>query len=128
MSVLIYKEQEYPFNADFDYVTKDKNGNDIKYTVSIKLTESQLAKFDMTDKSVAAAMEANDPETIAKNMMTPSQIKELKKNTNNSYQYNTILTNIAGHIMGFINAQRVESGISAMNSSPVMKKYGKYLK
>ena len=128
MSILIYKEQEYPFNADFDYVTKDKDGKDAKHTISIRLTESQLAKFDMTDKSIAAAMEASDPETIAKAIMTPTQIKELRANTKNAYQYNTILTNIAGHIMGFINSQRVESGVSAMNSSPVMKKYGKYLK
>jgi hypothetical protein len=127
MGTLIYKEEEFPFNADFDYTTK-KDGNEVTHTISIKLTESQLAKFDVTDKSVSAAMETSDPETIAKTIMTPAQIKELKKNTNNAYQYNTILTNMAGYIMGFINSQRIESGISAMNTSPVMKRYGKYLK
>jgi len=128
MGMLIYKEQEYPFNADFDYIVKDKNGEDITHTISIKLTEKQLAQFDMTDKTVADAMESSDTETIAKNMMTSDQIKELKKNTNNTYQYNMILTNIAGHIMSFIAAQRVEGGLSAMNSSPMMQKYGKFLK
>jgi hypothetical protein len=82
----------------------------------------------MADKTVADALESSDPETIAKNMMTTDQIKELKKNTNNGYQRNMILTNMAGHIMAFISAQRVEGGISAMNSSPVMEKYGKYLR
>jgi hypothetical protein len=128
MSILIYKEQEYPFSAEFDYVTKDKDGKDVKHTLAVKLTESQLSVFDVTDKSVADAMDAQDPDTIAKTIMTPAQIKELKANTNNAYQYNSILTNIASHIMGFINAQRVEAGVSAMNSSPAMKRYGKYIK
>ena len=128
MSVLIYKEQEYPFNAEFGYITKNKDGQEVEHTIPVKLTEAQLAKFDVSDKSVAAAMEVSDPEIIAKSMLTPEQIKELKANTNNSYQYNSILTNMAGHIMGFINSQRIESGISAMNSSPVMKRYGKYIK
>lgn len=127
-NILIYQEQEFPFNADFDYIVKDKNGNDVKHTLSIKLTEKQLAKFDMTDKTVAEAMEGSDTDSIAKNMLTAAQIKELKKNTNNGYQYKMILTNIAGHIMGFISLQRVENGVSAMNSSPVMQKYGKFLK
>jgi len=127
-NVLIYKEQEYPFNADFDYIVKDKTGAEVKHTLSVKLTETQLAKFDMTDKTAAAALESSDPETIAKNMLTPTQIKELKKNVNNDYQYRTILTNVAGYVMGFISAQRVESGVSAMNSSPVMKQYGKFLR
>ncbi|MFA5239811.1 MAG: hypothetical protein WC476_08925 [Phycisphaerae bacterium] len=127
MSILVYQEQEFPFNADFDYIVK-KNGEEIKHTISVKLTEKQLAKFDMADKTVADAMESSDPEAIAKNMLTPDQIKDLKQNTNNEYQYNMILSNMAGHIMGFISAQRVEGGISAMNSTPVMQKYGKYLK
>ena len=92
MGMLIYKEQEYPFNADFDYIVKNKNGEEITHTISIKLTEKQLAQFDMTDKTVADAMESSDTETIAKNMMTSDQIKELRKNTNNTYQYNMILT------------------------------------
>jgi hypothetical protein len=128
MSVLIYKEQEYPFNADFDYIVKGKNGEEVKHTLSIRLTEKQLAKFDMTDKNVADALEESSPDVIAKNMMTAAQIKELKKNVNNEYQYKMILTNISGYIMGFISTQRVENGISAMSSSPVMKKYGRYLK
>ena len=127
-NILIYQEQEYPFNADFDYVVKDKNGGDVKHTISVKLTEKQLAKFDMTDKTTAEAIEASDPDTIAKNMMTAEQIRTLKKNTNNDYQYRMILTNMAGHIMGFISLQRVENGVSAMNSSPVMQKYGKLIR
>ena len=127
-NILIYQEQEYPFNADFDYVVKDKNGGDVKHTISVKLTEKQLAKFDMTDKTTAEAIEASDPDTIAKNMMTAEKIRTLKKNTNNDYQYRMILTNMAGHIMGFISLQRVENGVSAMNSSPVMQKYGKLIR
>lgn len=123
-NILIYKEQEYPFNADFDYIVKGKNGDEITHTLSIKLTEKQLAKFDMTDKNVADALESSNPETIASNMMTAAQLKAFKKNVNNDYQLKMILTNIAGYIMGFISTQRVESGVSAMNSSPMMKKYG----
>lgn len=127
MGILIYKEQDYPFNVEFDYVVKDDNGKEFTHSITVKLNEKQLSEFDMTDKNAQDVMEAMTADKLAKMIFTDEQIKEVKANTNNDYQFKTILTNISGHIMGFINMQRVESSLAAMNSSPAMKKYNKFI-
>lgn len=127
MPFVIYKEKDFPFNDDFSYIIKDKEGKEVTHTLHVQLTEEQLDKFDMTDKKMQDAMEQLDANNIARMILTPEQIKELKGHVNNDYQFKMIVTNMAGYIMGFIQGQRIESSTSAMSSNPVMKKYNKYV-
>ena len=127
MAYVVYKEEAFPFNGEFEYIVKDKDGKDVTHTIAIKLSEGQLDKFDMSDKTAAEVMETNGTDQIAAAMMTAEQIKELKKNTKNDYQYKMIVGNISGHIMGFIQAQRIEGSLSAMNENKTLKKYQPYV-